>query len=127
MIFLSTRQLLRIAERVAGPDVGVRDIGLLEAAAARPRATAFGQDAYLTLHEKTAALVHSVVTNHALVDGNTRLGLASAIAFLGINGWRLTLSEDEAYDLIIAIASGELTEVADIADRLARGSQPTTP
>lgn len=127
MIFLSTRQLLRIAERVAGPDVGVRDIGLLEAAAARPRATAFGQDAYPTLHEKTAALVHSVVTNHALVDGNTRLGLASAIAFLGINGWRLTLSEDEAYDLIIAIASGELTEVADIADRLARGSQPTTP
>lgn len=127
MIFLSTRQLLRIAERVAGPDVGVRDIGLLEAAAARPRATAFGQDAYPTLHEKTAALVHSVVTNHALVDGNKRLGLASAIAFLGINGWRLTLSEDEAYDLIIAIASGELTEVADIADRLARGSQPTTP
>ena len=127
MIFLSARQLLRIAERAAGPDVGVRDIGLLEAAAARPRATAFGQDAYPSLHEKAAALVHSVVTNHALVDGNKRLGLASAIAFLGINGWRLTLSEDEAYDLIIAIASGELTEVAQIADRLAGGSQPTNP
>lgn len=127
MIFLSARQLLGIAERVVGPGVGVRDIGLLEAAAARPRATAFGQDAYPTLHEKAAALVHSVVTNHALVDGNKRLGLASAIAFLGINGWRLTLSEDEAYDLIIAIASGELTEVAQIADRLAGGSQPTNP
>ena len=127
MIFLSARQLLRIAERVAGPDVGVRDIGLLGAAAARPRATAFGEDAYPTLHEKGAALVHSVVTNHALVDGNKRLGLASAIAFLGINGWRLTLSEDEAYDLIIAIASGELTEVAQISERLAGGSRPTTP
>lgn len=125
MIFLSAGQLLRIAERVVGADVGIRDIGLLESAAARPRATVFGADAYPTLHEKAAALVHSVVTNHALVDGNKRLGLASAIAFLGINGWRLTLTEDEAYDLIIEIASGELTEVESIADRLARGSEPT--
>jgi death-on-curing protein len=125
MIFLSAGQLLRIAERVVGADVGIRDIGLLESAAARPRATVFGADAYPTLHEKAAALVHSVVTNHALVDGNKRLGLASAIAFLGINGWRLTLTEDEAYDLIVEIASGELTEVESIADRLARGSEPT--
>ena len=74
MIFLDLEDLLHVAERATGGSVGVRDIGLLESAAARPRASAFGADAYATPHDKAAALVHSILRNHALVDGNKRLG-----------------------------------------------------
>ena len=124
MIFLTLPELMHVAERVLGPDVGVRDFGLLEAALARPRTSVFGEDAYPTLESKAAALLHSVVKNHALVDGNKRLSLAATIAFLGVNGRRLTFTNDEAYELIIAVASGEVDEVEVIADRLAANSAP---
>ena len=117
--------LLQVAERTLG-EVQVRDLGLLEAAAARPRASAFGEDAYPTLHEKAAALLHSVARHHALIDGNKRLALAAAIALLGINGSELTLTQDEAYDLVIAVATGQLDDVAVIAAVLRDGSRTTT-
>ena len=125
MIYLDVEDLLHVAERVLG-SVEIRDIGLLESAAARPQATAFGEDAYTTLHEKVAALVHSIARNHALVDGNKRLALAATIAFYGVNGYRLTLSNDEAYDLIVAVAAGELDDVASIAAPLAPSTEPWT-
>ena len=117
MIYLDVEDLLYIAERTLG-NVEVRDLGLLEAAAARPGASAFGEDAYPAILEKAGALIHSIARNHALVDGNKRLALASGIAFLGINGLRLTMSNDEAYDLIISIATGELDDIHDIAEAL---------
>ena len=80
MILLSTEDLLHIAERTL-EEVLLRDLGLLEAAAARPATTAFGELAYPSIHEKAAALLHSVARNHALVDGNKRLSLAAVIAF----------------------------------------------
>jgi death on curing protein len=123
VIFLDVEDLLYIAERATGAPVEVRDIGLLESAAARPRASAFGSDAYPTLHDKAAALLHSVVRNHALVDGNKRLGLAAAIAFYGLNGRRLTMTNDQAYDFVIAVASGESEDVTEIAQRLEGGSE----
>ena len=123
MIYLSYADLMYVAERAMGETPVVRDAGLLEAAAARPRTTVFGEDAYPTLEEKAAALAHSIARNHALVDGNKRLTLGALIAFLGINGRMLTLTNDEAYDLIIAIATGELAEVSDIADRIRAGSE----
>jgi death-on-curing protein len=115
MIYLTLPELLRVAERVLGADVKVRDYGLLEAALARPKTTVFGQDAYPTLDEKAAALLHSLARNHALIDGNKRLALAGLIAFYGVNGRRLTLTNDAAYELVIAVASGALDAVADIA------------
>ena len=118
MIFLDLEDLLHIARRTLGTEPDVRDHGLLEAALARPQATAFGADAYPTTEEKAAALLHSLARNHALVDGNKRLALAATIAFLGINGLRLTFSNDEAYDLVIAVATGELDEVSAISSRL---------
>jgi death-on-curing protein len=123
VIFLDVEDLLYIAERATGAPVEVRDIGLLESAAARPRASAFGADAYLTLHDKAAALLHSIVRNHALVDGNKRLGLAAVIAFYGLNGRRLTMTNDQAYDFVIAVASGEFDDVAEISQRLEGGSE----
>ena len=119
MALLTTEELLHIARRTLG-QVLVRDVGLLEAAAARPDASVFGADAYPTIHLKVAGLMQSIARNHALVDGNKRLTLAAAIAAFGINGWRFTLTNDEAYDLVIDIATGELSDVAQIAARLER-------
>ncbi len=123
MIFLTLPELLHVADRTLGGEPTVRDIGLLESALARPQATAFGADAYPDLDAKAAALLHSLARNHALVDGNRRLALAGVIAFYGLNGRRLTLSNDEAYDLVIAVADGSLDAVEQIAVRLARGTR----
>ncbi|MGI9015900.1 MAG: type II toxin-antitoxin system death-on-curing family toxin [Euzebya sp.] len=122
MIYLDVHDLLHIARRLL-PALEVRDIGLLEAAAGRPRATAFGKDAYPSVHDKAAALLHSTVRNHALVDGNKRLGLAAVIAFYGMNGYRLTLTNDEAHDLVMAVARGDLDDTQSIAVRLASSTR----
>jgi death on curing protein len=126
VIFLDLDDLLYIAQRTLGGEPAVRDHGLLESALARPRASVFGEDAYGDIHAKAAALLHSVARNHALVDGNKRLALASVISFLGINGWRLTLTNDEAYRLVISVAIGELDEVGDIAQILEDGTARRT-
>ncbi len=122
MIYLTLDELLRVAERAIGQQVLIRDAGLLESALARPQTVLFGEDAYPDIHTKAAALLHSICSNHALVDGNKRLALAGTIAFLGMNGWVLTLSNDEAYDLVIAVASGELEDLSELAGRLQAGS-----
>lgn len=124
MIHLTLDELLLVGERAIGAAPVVRDIGLLESALSRPRASAFGAPAYATLEEQAAALLHSLARNHALVDGNKRLALGAAIAFLGLNGLRLTLTNDEAYDLIVAVAGGTLDDVPSIAVRVAAGSAP---
>lgn len=126
MIYLTAAELACIAERATGGPVIVRDYGLLESAAARPLATAFGADAYQDLDAKAAALVHSLARNRALADGNKRLALAAVIAFYGMNGYRLTLSNDAAYDLIMQIAAGTLDSVDEIAAILRTAAQPRT-
>ncbi len=124
MIYLTLPELLHVAERTLGRDYVVRDYGLLEAALARPQATAFGKDAYPDLDAKAAALLHSIARNHALIDGNKRLALAAVIAFYGLNGRRLTLTNDEAYDLVISVAAGHLDDADAIAAVLRNATQP---
>jgi death on curing protein len=124
VIFLTLAELLHIAERTLGGEPAVRDIGLLESALARPQATAFGSDAYPDLDSKASALLHSLARNHALVDGNKRLALAGVIGFYGVNGRRLTLTNEEAYDLVMAVADGTLDAVDQIAARLAGATEP---
>jgi len=115
VIFLDLESLVHVARRTLGTEPVVRDWGLLESALARPQASAFGADAYSGTEQKAAALLHSLARNHALIDGNKRLALAATIAFLGVNGVRLTFTNDEVYDFVIAVATGELDEVAEIA------------
>jgi death-on-curing protein len=115
VIYLTLPELLHVAERALDGEVPVRDFGLLESALARPQATAFGADAYHGVGEKAAALLHSLARNHALVDGNKRLALAATIAFLGLNGRRLTCSNDQAYELVMSVAAGDIDDVAAIA------------
>ncbi len=124
MIFLDLDSLLHVATRTLGTDPVVRDYGLLESALARPQASAFGEDAYPSIHEKAASLLQSLARNHALVDGNKRLALAATIAFLGINGIRLTLTNEDAYDLVIEVATGRLSDVPRIAAMLASHTLP---
>jgi death on curing protein len=124
VIYLTLPELLHVAQRVLGAEPPVRDIGLLESALARPQATAFGADAYPDLDAKAAALLHSLARNHGLVDGNKRLALAGVIAFYGVNGLRLTLTNDEAYELVMAVADGTLDDVEEIAGRLAHATKP---
>lgn len=122
MILLTFDDVLHIAERVLG-EVQVRDAGLLQSAVARPATTVFGEDAYPTLHEKAAALLQSMVDNHPLVDGNKRLGFVSMLAFYGANGLQLRLTNDAAYDLVMAVATGEHAEISDIAQRLEQATE----
>ncbi len=112
---LTLEQALRLARVAVGGAVQVRDLGLLDAALHRPHATMFGQDLYPDLCDKAAALLHALVRNHPLVDGNKRLGWLSAYVFCAKNGLRLDPSDDDAYDLVLEIAAGRLDEVADIA------------
>ena len=122
MVYFTLEELLQVAERAIDAQVAVRDYGLLESAVARPRASVFGEDAYPDLQAKAAALLLSICTNQALVDGNKRLALAATIVMLGINGW--TFTNDQAYDLIIDVAAGRTLEVSDVALRLREGSSP---
>ena len=124
MIYLALPELLHVAGRVLGPEVAVRDYGLLEAALARPQATAFGKDAYPSLDAKAAALLHSLARNHALIDGNKRLALAAVIAFYGLNGRHLTFTNDQAYELVMKVATGELDQVDEISAMLQGGTAP---
>ncbi|PPK70200.1 type II toxin-antitoxin system death-on-curing family toxin [Actinokineospora auranticolor] len=119
--YLSTEDLLFLAA-----DLGVskvRDLGLLESAAARPRTSVLGEDAYPGLHEKAAVLLQSVVRNHPLVDGNKRLSWMSAFTFYGLNGLDLDAPEDDAYDLVIAMSTGALDPTA-AAPALAGWTRP---
>jgi death on curing protein len=113
---LTVEDLLLIAETIG--TTAVRDVGLLDAAAHRPQATAFGEDAYPTVHEKAAALLEAVVRNHALVDGNKRLGWAAAVVFYDLNGFDLDPpGVDDVVELVVAVAAGQL-ELAKLSERL---------
>lgn len=117
--YLTMDDLLDVAHRAIGQEVLVADYGLLESAAARPQASAFGQDAYPDLHVKAAALLHSLIRNHALVDGNKRLAWAACRTFLGLNDqWITRATEDEKVDFVVAVASSELDDLEKIAERL---------
>ena len=95
----------------------VRDVGLLDSAAAHPRSGAFGEDAYATLSLKAAALLHSLVGNHALADGNKRLGWLATVVFLDLNGHATDLDDDAAFTLVMDVAAGSV-DVEGIATRL---------
>ncbi len=120
--FLTLTQALRAAEAVIGETPLVRDIGLVESALARPRTSVLGQDAYPSLHQKAAAMLQSLATNHPLVDGNKRMAFACASVFLTMNRAPLTLDdESQAYDLVIAVATSALRDVHEIARALREG------
>jgi death on curing protein len=103
---LELDDLILLATALLGDPPPIRDLGLLGAAAARPRASAFGEDAYRDVWAKAAALLHSIVTNHPLVDGNKRLGWLSCAVFLDLNGVDPTVAtDDDVVELVTAVAA----------------------
>lgn len=116
--YLELDDLLLLATALLGDPPPIRDLGLLSAAVARPRASAFGDDAYPEIWSKAAALLHSLVKNHALVDGNKRLGWLAGAVFLDINGTDpTTASNDDVFVSVMRVAADSI-EVAELADEL---------
>jgi death-on-curing protein len=116
--YLDVEDLLALAAELLGEPVPIRDAGLLASAAARPMATIAGEDAYPDLWSKAAALLQSLLQNHALVDGNKRLGWLATAVFLELNGVRVTrVSNDDVYDFVMwATTSG--VDLDEIGSRL---------
>jgi len=116
--YLDLDDLLDIAREAFGEDAAVGDYGLLVSALARPRASVFGQDAYLDLHLKAAALLHSLARNDALVDGNKRLAWTACRTFLAINGKWISAPEDDRFEFVIRVATGALPDLDEIGRQL---------
>lgn len=116
-VHLETEDLLRL---VADLDVApVREVGLLDSTAHRPGAVLYGREAYPNLDQKAAALPNALVGNHALVEGNKRLGWLAVVVFYGLNDIELDAPGDPAYELVMTVARRE-PSIDDIAAMLAR-------
>ena len=112
MIYLTAAQVLFIHARVVvetGGAPGLRDLGLLESAVARPQATFGGDDLYPDLFTKAAALMSSLVNNHPFVDGNKRVGIAAAGLFFVRNGHRLIAGNEEVERFTLLVAQGTVS------------------
>ena len=120
-LYYLTEQDVMTVLAATGQEIQVRDFGLLSSAVARPRASAFGEDAYPDLWVKAAALLHSLTPNHPFVDGNKRAGWNSAWTFIEVNRiGRLSgdFDVDAAEQLVLAVASGALDDLTVISDSL---------
>lgn len=105
--YLELADILKLGREIIA-DFRVREIGLLESAAARPKTSVFGEDAYLTFAEKTAALLHSIARNHALIDGNKRLAWSAARLFCLMNDLDINMKQDKAYEMVVGVAAGQI-------------------
>jgi len=109
MASLSPQQILFIHHRLiatSGGSHGVRDLGALQAAAARPLATFAGRDLYVDPFAKAAALLESLIRNHPFVDGNKRTAITAAALLLRRHGFVLTATQEELYTFTMRMATG---------------------
>lgn len=115
-VLLTLEDLLSlVADLGVGP---VRDVGLLDWAAHRPGAVLYGHEAYADVDRKAAALLDSLVGNHALVDGNKRSGWLAVVVSYGLDDVDLDAPDDPAYELVMSVARGE-APIDEIAATLA--------
>ncbi len=111
MIILSKEQVLMLHERLieaTGGSKGIRDKGMLDSALANPFQSFGGEELYPSIQAKAAQLCYGLVKNHAMLDGNKRLGTHVMLVFLALNGYELTYSQKELSDIILALAAGEI-------------------
>lgn len=118
--YLDVDDLLLAAERLLGHPPLVRDLGLLQSAVYRPQSTWLGEDVYPSLDHKAGALLLSLVGNHALVDGNKRLGWIGVRVFYSLNGYELHAPRVEALEFILEIAATSLVDIDKVAETLHR-------
>lgn len=111
IIFITTARVLFIHDQMIkrfGGSFGIRDLGLIESAVARPGASFGGEFLYKSIFDKAAALLQSLLKNHPFVDGNKRTALTSAGLFLKLNGYRLTNSHKEEVEFAVRVDNGNL-------------------
>jgi death on curing protein len=125
IVYLDTSDLLLLATAVAEGDLLVRDAGLLDSAAYRPRAEVLGVPVYETLWLKSAALLDSVVRTRPLVEGNWRLGWVAAVAMCDMNGWWVE-ADDEAALVLVREIDRDQRELPEVAELLERWAKPKT-
>jgi len=109
--YLSPEQVLFIHSRLidtTGGSHGILDIGLLQSAVSRPKATFEGKDLYPDVFRKAAALMESLARNHPFLDGNKRTAITSAAIFLGMNGHRLATTQKELERFTLSVAVGRV-------------------
>lgn len=114
---LSLQEIMQIHETEImqfGGLNGIRDDGLLLASLYFPQASFAGEYLHSDIFEMAAAYAFSIIKNHAFLDGNKRTGIVASIAFLGLNDIELNISQDELFDLAIAIATSKAS-IKDIA------------
>ena len=123
IVYLTAEDILRLHALEVGEDVGVRELNLVEAAAERPRQSAFGEDAYPDLASKAAALLDSLVRNHPFVDGNKRIGVLASFVFAELNGFEVDATNDEVVDTVLALIVREI-EFDELVLRFRRWMKP---
>jgi death-on-curing protein len=125
--YLTAEQVLYIHSRLVaevGGSHGIRDLGLLESAVARPQAAFEGKDLYPDVFRKAAALMESLIGNHPFVDGNKRTGISAAVLFLRVNGYRLTVSNSDLEAQTMRVVTEDMP-VEELADWLQSNSVQT--
>jgi death-on-curing protein len=112
--FLTLSEIMIICEdqiRNYGGTYGVRDISLLSSALYMPQSSFDGKFLHKTIPEMAAAYAYHICQNHALLDGNKRVALASSLVFLDINGYEFDCTEDEIYKIMMAVANSEINKI----------------
>ena len=125
MRYLTVKEVLEINAKVMGGTHALRDRGLLESAVARPQASAFGMDAYPDLVSKAAALLHSLILNHAFIDGNKRTAALATLVFANLNGYVIHWDQREALDFVLRLATRRI-ELDDAIAFLRERMRPDT-
>lgn len=113
MIILSKEQVLKLHTsliKTTGGSDGIRDEGMLDLALNNPFQSFGGKELYPSIQAKAARLCFGLVRNHAMLDGNKRLGTHVMLVFLALNGYELYYSQKELSDVILALASGDIGE-----------------
>ncbi len=111
-VFLTINQVLFVHDQMVkrfGGSHGIRDVGLIESAVARPQATFGGKYLYTSIFDKAASLLQSLLKNHPFVDGNKRTALTSAGLFLWKNGYKLNNKHKEEVEFAVRVDNGNLT------------------
>lgn len=120
--YLSTDEVQGFNAHFVGSDA-LRDFGLLESAVMRPQASAFGEDAFPSLVEKAAALLHGLARNHPFIDGNKRTAWVATNVFLMVNGFAVSADQGDIVALVVDVAEGQL-DVPAISGKLKEWAQP---
>ena len=122
MRYLTAGEVMLVNQQEIGPDL-LADFGLLEAAVLRPQQSVFGADAYPDIHAKAAAMMHSLIRNHAFIDGNKRTGVLAMVLFYNLNGFQIDAVQEDVIALAVDIAEGQI-DVEGIAGTLKGWARP---